>query len=414
MTDWDQTDTPAGDAPVAGPPQAFAPAPAAAAMPAPAPAAPASARGGFGRLLAAAVLGGVVGALPVAVGAWVLFGRQVGDAGTSGVPGQRVTVVSKVTTSAIEAAALKVLPSVVNVSVSADRLDVFGGRSQATGMASGVIIRSDGYILTNAHVVSGADRITVRIGKDEEVASVVGADPSTDLAVIRVSKRGLPAAQFGDSQALKVGETVVAFGSPFGLDKTVTSGIVSALNRTNIMRNESGLTAYTNLIQTDAAINPGNSGGALADLTGRVIGINTMIESPSGAVGAAQSAGVGFAIPIEFAKSVADQLIKTGKVQHPFMGVVTTDVSERMRVDGSETEVTGARIEEVVVRSPAEKAGLQVGDIITAMDGNPVTSFADVFAGVRAHAVGEKVEVTVVRDGRTTDVDVTLGTDSES
>lgn len=350
----------------------------------------------------------------MAVGAWVLFGRQVGDAGTSGVPGQRVTVVSKVTTSAIEAAALKVLPSVVNVSVSADRLDVFGGRSQATGMASGVIIRSDGYILTNAHVVSGADRITVRIGKDEEVASVVGADPSTDLAVIRVSKRGLPAAQFGDSQALKVGETVVAFGSPFGLDKTVTSGIVSALNRTNIMRNESGLTAYTNLIQTDAAINPGNSGGALADLTGRVIGINTMIESPSGAVGAAQSAGVGFAIPIEFAKSVADQLIKTGKVQHPFMGVVTTDVSERMRVDGSETEVTGARIEEVVVRSPAEKAGLQVGDIITAMDGNPVTSFADVFAGVRAHAVGEKVEVTVVRDGRTTDVDVTLGTDSES
>ena len=219
--------------------------------------------------------------------------------------------------------AKKVTPSVVNVAISQARTNHFTGQQSSgeVGNGSGIIIRSNGYILTNNHVVESASQITVRIGSKDMTATVVGTDSSTDLAVIKVNATGLQAATLGDSAILKVGEPVVAVGSPFGLDKTVTSGIISALGRTTIQETQTNITAYTNLIQTDAAINPGNSGGELVNMAGQVIGINALIQSPSGNVGAAQSAGIGFAIHMNSAKQIADEIIKTGKATHAYMGV---------------------------------------------------------------------------------------------
>jgi putative serine protease PepD len=290
-------------------------------------------------------------------------------------------------------------------------MDQFGSSQQVEGEGSGVIIRPDGYILTNNHVVEGSDSITVRIGTEDLVAKVVGADPSSDLAVIRVDRKGLSAAKIGSSEALQVGQTVVAFGSPFGLDKTVTSGIISALHRTDMQQTAERVTAYTNLIQTDAAINPGNSGGPLTDILGRVIGINTLIQTG----GAQQSAGIGFAIPIDFARNVADQLIKTGKVQHPFMGVSTSNVDGQNAPSGTAPVSQGALVEEVVPGSPADKAGIKAGDIIVKIDDTVVTGFEDVFAAVRSHNVGETVTVSIVdADGAKRQVEVTLATDTQT
>jgi serine protease Do len=237
---------------------------------------------------------------------------------------------------------------------------------------------------------------------------VVGTDPSTDLAVIKVAKTGLRPAEIGLSASLKVGETVVAVGSPFGLDKTVTSGIISALHRTNLSSDGGSIARYTNLIQTDAAINPGNSGGALCDLDGRVVGINTLIQTG----GAQQSAGIGFAIPIDFAKGVADQLIATGRAEHPFLGVsmatVDADVASQIGLPAS---TVGSLIQEVVPDSPAEKAGLKVGDVIVELGGEPVASVEDAFAAIRDGAIGKPIDVVVLRSGSRTTVSATLGSD---
>ncbi len=334
-------------------------------------------------------------------------------AATTTAPVTQQAEEAPVDSQSIETAASKVVPSVVNVSVVQNVTGPFGfGSSQQQGTGSGVIIRADGYILTNNHVVDGATSITVKLGADEVAAKVVGTDPTTDLAVIKVPNTGLTAATIGSSAGLKVGQWVIAVGSPFGLDHTVTAGIISALNRTNIDTSTGSVAAYTNLIQSDAPINPGNSGGALADLEGRVVGINALIESPSGSVGAAQSAGIGFSIPIDFAKDVADQLVAGKKVAHPYIGVGTSTVDQTVGQQFSLGVTAGALVQTVQKSSPAEKAGIKSGDVIVKIGTMDVTSVEDLFAAVRSHKVGESVPVVVVRNKAKITVNVTLASDA--
>ena len=276
-----------------------------------------------------------------------------------------------------------------------------------SGIGSGIILRSDGYILTNNHVASGATRITVRLGTTDYPASIVGTDPSSDLAVIKVAKTGLPVATLGSSSTLQVGESVIAVGSPFGLDKTVTSGIVSALHRSNLQTGI-GAAAYTDLIQTDAPINPGNSGGALADDTGQVVGINTLIETPTGQLGASQSAGIGFAIPMDYAKTIADQIIAGQKVTHPFLGVSAVTVTPAFAKQFGLSVTSGALVQQVVSGSPAETGGIKVGDIIVQMGTTQIMSSDDMFAAVRNATVGKPIAIQVVRNGKTLTLQVTL------
>ena len=380
--------------------------------------------GGCG-LLATAGLGALVGGVLAAVLVAGAFVALYGMPGESGMP-----VVSEPTSTAVpapidasggdlnfaEAVALRVTPSVVSIAVEQSAIDPFSRRriTQRVGNGSGVIIRSDGHILTNDHVIAGADGLYVTIGMDELPATVVGRDPSSDLAVIRVERTGLPAAALGSSADLRVGQSVVAIGSPFGLDKTVTTGIVSALGRTSFAESaEAQLTAYTSLIQTDAAINPGNSGGALADAEGRVVGINTLIQSPSGAVGAPQSAGIGFAIPIDYARQIAEELIATGRATHPYMGVSTVTITQPVAVQYDLPVDAGALVQEVQLDSPAEAGGLLRGDIIVRIAGVTIRSTEDVFTAIRGARVGATVEVVVYRDDAQQSFSVTLGSDAD-
>ena len=394
--------------PLVQPPAPAAPVLTAQPVPAPAHVRPPRGRASFGALLAAALIGGLIGAAAVGGTLWSL--DRAAPAPVAPVVAQapmpaRLTI----PTQPLEAVAAKVVPSVVNIAV--ESRDVFG-TSSAVG--SGVIIRADGYILTNNHVVEGATKIVVRLGTIDMTATVVGTDPTSDLAVIKIAKTGLPAATLGSSADLQVGEEVIAVGSPFGLDKTVTSGIVSALHRANLTQGQSGLTSYTNLIQTDASINPGNSGGALADLSGAVVGINTLILSPSGQLGQSQSAGIGFAIPIDFAKGIADQLVAGKKITHPYLGVSTASVDQAIAQYYDLPVSSGALIQQVSTGSPAEAAGLKVGDIIVRMGGTAIGSSEDVFTAVRAAAIGQKISVEVARGSRTMTMDVTLGSDASA
>jgi putative serine protease PepD len=315
-----------------------------------------------------------------------------------------------------EAVAKKAVPSVVNVTIQQAVVDPFSGTKsyQDLGNGSGVIIRSDGYILTNNHVVNGADRILVSVGVANKEAKVIGVDPTTDLAVIKIDGTGLPAINVGSSKDLAVGQWVMAVGSPFGLEKTVTSGIISALQRSEQAQSQTSndITTYTNLIQTDAAINPGNSGGALVDESGKLVGLNSLIQSPSGGVGAAQSAGIGFAIPVDFAIDIANQLISSGKATHPYLGVSTQTVDESVAAQYGLNVKNGALVRFVTPGSPADKAGVRSGDIVIKIGETPVTSVADVFAGIRLHKIGEAVPIEVVRNNQTITLSATLGSDS--
>ncbi len=301
--------------------------------------------------------------------------------------------------------AAKVLRSVVSIDVST-------GLEGGTG--SGIVLRKDGYVLTNNHVVAGAAEggsITVAFNGDGAVdlpADVVGLDPETDLAVIKVRGKGLSLtpAVLGSSSGLVVGDPVVAVGSPLGLAGTVTSGIISALNRTVRVPGESGGAGIPlfNAIQTDAAINPGNSGGPLVDLGGRVIGINSAIATLSGSSGDSQSGsiGVGFAIPVDEARSIAEQLIRTGTATHPVIGVSATTVGN----DG--IGARGARIAELLAGGAAERAGLRVGDIITKVGDEAVTSVDTLVVRLREYRVGDTVTVAYRRGGVTKTARVVL------
>ncbi|MDI6693201.1 MAG: trypsin-like peptidase domain-containing protein [Anaerosomatales bacterium] len=382
----------------------------------PAPPAPEPPRSqGDGRAFLFGLAGVLVGAaLAVAVMlALVVPGERTGSpspqsqqTATQTVPAS-IEVTGDVTFA--EAVAAKATPSVVFVQIEQLRFDPFTGRTvaRAVGNGSGVIIRPDGYILTNNHVVAGADRLVVSIGAEDVTATVVGTDPSTDLAVVKVDRTGLPAAEIGSSAELRVGQPVVAIGAPWGLEKTITAGIISALGRSSVAESASGLTAYTSLIQTDAAINPGNSGGALCDAKGRVIGINTLIQSTSGAF-----AGIGFAIPIDFAMGVADEIIATGRATHPFLGVATATIDESTAQRFELPVTAGAYVQSVVSGSPAATAGIQPGDIIVRIGNAKIESVEDVFAAVRSHKVGEQVEVEVVRGRKRLTLKATLAADT--
>ncbi len=301
--------------------------------------------------------------------------------------------------SSIASIAARLLPSVVTLNVEG---------STESGTGSGVVIRSDGYILTNNHVVAVAANggtITADFykGKRNVPARIVGRDPKTDLAVVRVDGTGLPAATLGQSSSLVVGDPVVALGAPLGLSSTVTSGIVSALDRNVEVPGENGGSGglLIGAIQTDAAINPGNSGGPLVDMQGQVIGINSAIAAAPGSSGSSGNIGVGFAIPIDYARSIADEIIRTGKATHPYVGVTAQDAAA-----GGGAQ--GALIISVVPGGPADEAGLRADDVITKVDGKDIDGVDGLVAATRLHKVGDVVSVTYERDGVAHTVKVTL------
>lgn len=268
------------------------------------------------------------------------------------------------------------------------------------GAGSGVIVSADGYILTNNHVVQNAAEIEVTLDDGRELkAEVVGTDPESDLAVIKIDASDLPALTFADSDTIEVGDTVLAVGNPFGLGQTVTSGMISALGRATM-----GL-AYEDFIQTDAAINPGNSGGALVDTNGRLVGINTAILSRSGGF-----QGIGFAIPSNLARNVMQQLATNGKVVRGYLGVFPSDLTPAMAKQfGLDADQTGILIEEVSEDSPAEKGGMQHGDIITHINGRSYESTRAFRMAVADLKPGETAEITVIRDGDEKELEITLG-----
>jgi serine protease Do len=267
-------------------------------------------------------------------------------------------------------------------------------------LGSGVIVSSDGLILTNNHVVEKADKLSVVIGDNKKIysAKVVGTDPLTDVAVIRIDAKNLPTATLGNSDEVKVGEWVIAVGNPFQLMHTVTAGIISAKGRSSV-----GLATYEDFMQTDASINPGNSGGALADLDGNVIGINTAIASPSGG-----SIGIGFAIPINMAKQVMNQLIAKGKVVRGYLGVTTQDIDEDLAKALKLKQMEGALIGGVDPNGPADRAGIKPGDVILEFNGQKVANSTELRNLAAQTAPGTAVKITLVRDGQKMDVTATL------
>ena len=305
--------------------------------------------------------------------------------------------------------ASQVGPSVVQVNVDVTQNTPFGPQSEE-GIGSGVIYRDDGYIVTNNHVVKGATELNVAFADGTtEPAQVVGRDPRTEMAVIRVDRNDLPAAKFNEDEDLVVGQLAVAIGSPSGFESTVTSGVISGIGREFPAEFTGGdpaaTSALTDLIQTDAAISPGNSGGALADRDGEVIGINVAYLPPSdtGAV------NIGFAIPSDTAASVADQLIETGKVSSAYLGVETTDLSpEDAERFGLPVE-SGAIVGQVEPGSGADAAGVRRGDIIVRLGDEPIDNAGDLFGALRDYQPGDTVELTVVRDGEELTLEVTLG-----
>lgn len=323
-----------------------------------------------------------------------------------------------------EAVAQKCLPSVaaIDVYTAQASTDMFGRSTSSSGaltessLGSGVVLSEDGYIVTNNHVVAGADALKVTVGGEEYDADVVGTDESSDIAVIKLrNASGLTPVEIGDSDNLTIGEWVMSIGSPFGLEQSVATGIVSATNRSQIMDSstdaygQSESTVYTNMIQTDAAINPGNSGGALVDADGKLIGINTLITSYSG-----NYSGVGFAIPVNYAMGIAQQIIDGENPSHAQLGVTMSTVNKQLAQRYGFAVDEGAYVSAVQQGSGAEAAGIRAGDIIVKFDGQDVTSASDLTIAVRSKSVGDTVPVEVNRDGQTLTMDVTLGSDGGS
>jgi len=273
---------------------------------------------------------------------------------------------------------------------------------KSTNLGSGVIVSEQGYILTNSHVVEAADEIEVALADTRRAkAQVVGTDPETDLAVLKIDLPKLPSILFGQSDQVHVGDVVLAIGNPFGVGQTVTFGIVSALGRNHL-----GINTFENFIQTDAAINPGNSGGALVDASGSLIGINTAIYSrtPGGA-----SLGIGFAIPAGTARQVLDQIMQTGQVTRGWIGVGVQDMTRELSESFRLPEIRGALITEVVRGTPAEKAGIRLGDILVGVEGQPVTDSASMLNLVSALDPGKQATIRLVRSNQETDVRVIVG-----
>jgi serine protease DegQ len=271
----------------------------------------------------------------------------------------------------------------------------------ATSLGSGVIVTKDGLILTNNHVIEGADEIAVVVsaGNRRVAAKIVGADPDTDLAVIKADADNLTPITFGDSERLQVGDFVLAIGDPFGVGQTVTMGIVSATGR-----NRLGINPIENFIQTDAPINPGNSGGALVDVRGELVGINSAIYSESGG-----SLGIGFAIPVSMAKQVMEQLVKTGRVNRGWLGVQMEEIAPERAKQLGLPDQTGALVAAVVPGGPAERAGLRAGDVVRIINGKPIADSGTLLREITALAPGQTAELTIWRNGKEQQVKLEVG-----
>ncbi|MHA6621518.1 S1C family serine protease [Pseudonocardia sp. DLS-67] len=342
---------------------------------------------GMATVVVAAVVAGLVGGGAGFGGAYALLGDRPGTTLSSAPQGSNAVNAAP---GSVTAAAQTVLPSTV---------DIRARVSQGEAEGSGVILTANGDILTNNHVVAGARDISVTLSDgSEHPATVVGTSPSYDIAVIRVQgASGLTPSTLGDSSSLQVGQPVVAIGSPRGLTGTVTTGIVSALDRTVTVQGEGGQAVVYNGLQTDAPINQGNSGGPLVNLDGQVVGINSAIETSGQNAG---SIGLGFAIPIDQAKRVAQEIMNSGTPTKPVLGVQGS-------IAGNSAE--GAQIAAVQPGSPAEAAGLQAGDVVTKVGDGPVADFADLMARIGAHSPGEQIALTVTNGGAERTVNVTLG-----
>lgn len=273
------------------------------------------------------------------------------------------------------------------------------GEMRPQGMGSGVIVSADGLILTNSHVVKDADEIKVNLSdKRSFTAKVIGADPESDIALIKIDAKGLPTAELGDSDKLRVGEIVFAIGNPFGLNRTVTSGIVSATGRANV-----GIIDYEDFIQTDAAINPGNSGGPLVNIEGKVIGINTAIASRSGGY-----QGIGFAIPSNSARLIMNDLQKTGKVRRGLLGVNIQNLDDSLAKSFGRDNSEGALVSQVIEGSPAEKVGVKSGDIILKFNGQPVSGAAELKNMVGREKPDTDAKLTIFRDKKIIELSVKI------
>ena len=274
------------------------------------------------------------------------------------------------------------------------------GNFEQRGLGTGVVVSPDGYVLTNNHVVEGADEVNVNLSDDRSFrAEIVGTDDKSDIAVLKIDAKGLVPANIGDSDAMEVGQWVLAVGSPFGLTQTVTAGIVSAKGRADM-----GITDYEDFIQTDAAINPGNSGGPLVNLRGEVVGINTAIASRTGGY-----MGVGFAIPSNMARSVMDSIIEKGSVERGFLGAGIQDLNEDLAASFGYSSADGVLIGDIVPDGPAEKSGLQPGDIVVEFNGKATHKAHQLRNAVAATQPGTRVPLTVIRSGKSMRLDVKVG-----
>jgi S1-C subfamily serine protease len=302
--------------------------------------------------------------------------------------------------SSVHDLVISVRPSIVAVHTTVTQTDVFGNRLEGAAAGTGFVLSADGLIVTNSHVIDGAEQISVTLGdQSTEDAELVAADPRSDLAVLRIARNDLTPLALGDSSAIDVGDPVVAIGNALdlGAEPTVTSGIVSAVDRTLTEPNGEVL---VNLIQTDAAINPGNSGGPLLDLSGRVIGINTVV--------AGQAQNIGFAIAIKPAQVLIDQL-RNGQVpRHALLGVST-----RQATDDTGVAIDGAAVADVEPNSAADEAGVRAGDVITELDGEAIASPDDLVAAIAGHEPGDVIMLTVERGGKARQLSATLGAHDE-
>ena len=347
------------------------------------------------------------------------LGRTASIAGVSVVEAPRLTAPrTPGGGSGFSAAAKVAAPAVVSINTSKAAAQnpnandpwfrfFFGdqGRGQPQGgLGSGVIISASGYILTNNHVVDGADAIEVVLNDTRKAsAKVIGTDPDTDLAILKIELDKLPVIVLGDSDSLQVGDQVLAIGNPFGVGQTVTSGIVSALGR-----NQLGINTFENFIQTDAAINPGNSGGALVDTSGHLMGINTAIYSRSGG-----SMGIGFAIPVSTARQVLDGIVRDGQVTRGWIGVepqdLNAELAETFNIKPEALKAGGIIITGVLQSGPAAQAGIRPGDVITAVNGKPVINVSQLLTAVAALKPGTAAPLSVLRGGDTSEIPVTPG-----
>jgi putative serine protease PepD len=369
-------------------------------VPNPAPAPPKKGRAGLitGVIAGAAAIGLVAGGVGGAVGYLAASNSTTTEAAA-------VTTPVVAAPESVADASVPVLTGIADLAAQAQpavvQLNVGGAEGEGTG--SGFVISEDGYIVTNHHVAGGVgeDGTVEVVFSDESTATgtLVGSDAGYDLAVVKVNRDGLPTLPLGSSSDVRVGDVAVALGSPLGLQGTVTSGIVSALERPVTAGGQGqGSTSFINAIQTDAAINPGNSGGPLLNGSGEVIGVNTAIASLGAVGGPGGSIGLGFAIPIDTAQRIVDEIISTGSSTTPVIGV---------SLDTSFTG-PGARVAEVTAGSGADLAGIQDGDVITAIDGDVIGESTELIVSIRSNAPGDSVELTILRDGRTQDVMVTL------